>query len=165
MRQLIPDGLNGKLDEIVTKCFLGNRIADRGMSILSVKFAMNKTEKHLHPELAHKFPQLADVVSEFQGSRNNLTFYGATPEDKSDYSHPSEFFEKMLDYMYDLETLIAESADAAKEEDFATYSFLVKFMPKISEVTAQCVLLADKMQMYKNDLMGFDHRIKDFIIL
>ena len=165
MRQLIPDTLNAKLDEIVTKCFEGNRIADRGMSVISVKFAMNKTEKHLHSTLAHKFPALADVVSGFQDSRNNLTFYGLTPEDRSDYSSPSEFFEKMLEYMYDLENLITETADIAREEDFATFAFLTKFMGKVSDVTAQCILLADKSQAYRNDIMGFDHRIKDFIIL
>lgn len=165
MRQLIPDSLNSKLDDIVTKCFAGNRIADRGMSVLSVKFTMNKTEKHLHPTLAHKFPKLADDVSGFQDSRNNLTVYGLTPEDKSDYSHPSEFFERMLEYMYELETLISEAADMAREEDFATYAFLLKFINKVSEVTSQCILLADKSEAYKDDIMGFDHRIKDFIIL
>lgn len=165
MRQLIPDFLNNKLDEIVTKCFEGNRIADRGMTILSVKFAMNKTEKHLHPELAHKFPKLADDVSGFQDSRNNLTFYGLTPADNSDYMHPADFFEKMLVYMYELEALISETAEIAKEEDFVTYSFLTSFMGKVSEVTAQCILLADKSEAYRNDIMGFDHRIKDFIIL
>ena len=71
----------------------------------------------------------------------------------------------MLEYMYDLENLITETADIAREEDFATFAFLTKFMGKVSDVTAQCVLLADKSQAYRNDIMGFDHRIKDFIIL
>ena len=165
MRQLIPDKLNSKLDEIVTKCFCGNRIADRGMSILSVKFAMNKTEKYLHQSLAHKFPKLADEVSGFQDSRNNLTVYGLTPEDKYDYSNPSEFFERMLEYMYELESIISEASELAKEDDFATYSFLLKFIGSVSEVTSQCILLADKSQAYKDDIMGFDHRIEDFVIL
>lgn len=165
MRPLIPEKINSKLDEIVTKCFEGNRIADRGMSILAIKFAMNKTEKILHQKLAHLFPALADDVSGYQGSRNNLTVYGLTPEDKSDYSNPLVFFERMLDFMVDLETLIAEAIEMANEEDYATYSFLIKFMRDITSVTEQCLLLVDKGEQYTNDWPGFDHRIKDFVIL
>ena len=165
MRQLIPENINNKLDEVVTKCFEGNRISDRAMSIISVKFAMNKTEKFLHAKLAHKFPALADQVSGYQDSRNNLTFYGATPEDRTDYSSPSEFFEKILDFMYDLESLISEAIELAKEEDAVTYSFMLSFLLDVSKVTSQCILLADKSVAYKEDWMQFDHNIEDFIIL
>jgi len=165
MRPLIPEQINKKLDEIVTKCFEGNRIADRGMSVLGVKFAMNKTEEVLHEKLAHFFPKLADVVSSFQGSRNNLTFYGATPADNSDYSHPLEFFERLLDYMMDLETLISEGVELSMKEDIPTFSFLVSFSRQIAQVTNQCLLLLDKAELYKDDCKTFDERIESFVIL
>jgi len=165
MKQFIQDNLNTKLDEIVTKCFEGNRIADRGMSILSIKFNMNKTEKILHSALAHRFPALADLVSEHQSSRDNLTFYGATPADRSDYGTPLDFFNRMLDYMMDLEALVSEALDTSKDEDYGTFAFLLRFMKEVTDVTAQCIMLVDKAESYGNDWQSFDHRIEDFIVL
>lgn len=165
MKSLIPDQVNSALDSIVTKCFEGNRIADRGMSILSVKFAMNNTEKILHPKLAHLFPMLADMVSGFQDGRGALTAYGFTPEDISDYETPLDFFNKILNYCQDLEGLISESIEISSSSDIVTYVFLIKFLRKVSRVTAQCLLLVDKAEIYNDDHMAFDHRIEDFIIL
>jgi len=165
MRPLIPEKLNSRLDEIVTKCFEGNRISDRGMSILSVKFVMNKTEKLLHDKLAHLYPMLADKVSSFQGSRNNLTFYGFTPADGSDYDTPLEFFEKLLSYMNDLETLVSEILDESREEDAVTYVFLEDFLRALIPVTEQCLLLVDKAEMYKDNYMAFDRGVESFMIL
>ena len=162
---LIPEVLNNKLDNIVTKCFEGNRIADRGMSILNVKFVMNKTEAVLHRKLAHLFPLLADEVSEFQASRNNLTFYGQTPSDGSDYEKPFDFFQKMLDYMMDLETLVSETMQYAREEDAVTYAFLEDFLEEITLVTEQCLLLVDKAKAYGENIMLFDSNIEDWVIL
>lgn len=165
MRPLITESINGKLDEIVTKFFEGNRIADRGMSVLGVKFVMVKTEKILHEKLAHHFPQLADIVSSYQGSRNNLTFYGLTPSDNTDYESPLQFFERMLDYMIDLEALVSETMEMTLHDDFITFSFLVDFVEYVNQVTSQCLLLVDKAELYKDDWESFDHRVEDFIIL
>lgn len=165
MKPLISEACNAKLDEIVTKCFEGNRIADRGMSILAVKFAMNKTESILHPKIAHLFPALADKVSGYQDSRNCLTFYGLTPEDRSDYGTPLEFFDKLYYFMVDLESLISEAIDMAKDEDYFTQAFLLEFSRSVSSLTAQCQLLLDKATFHRNDWMAFDHRVDEFIIL
>ena len=164
MNSLIPDNLNSKLDEIVTKCFEGNRIMDRGMSVLNIKFVMNRTVKFLHPKLAHLFPLLGDKVSDYQGSRNNLTFYGITPADGTDYNTVLEFFERSLEYMQDLESLVAEALNLAREEDETTYVFLEHFLRKLIPITEQCLLLVDKAKLY-TDMMLFDHNVEDFIIL
>lgn len=165
MRPLIPENINNKLDEIVTKCFEGNRFADRGMSILGVKFAMNKTEGILHEKIAHHFPQLADVVSSFQDSRNNLTFYGLTPADRSDYSSPLEFFEKLVDFMMELESSVSEGMEMTIHEDCVTFAFLTEFIQDVAKVTHQCLLLLDKAEQYKEDWKSFDERIESFIVL
>ena len=165
MHSLIPQQLNNRLDQILTKCFEGNRIADRGMSVLGVKFAMNKTENVLHAKLAHLYPSLADKISSYQGFRNNLTFYGVTPADNSDYTSPLDFFDIMFQYMIDLENLVAETAVLAQDEDdFTTYSFLQEFSRNLIPVTAQCLLLLDKAENYK-DWMQFDRDVENFIIL
>ena len=130
------------------------------------KFVMNKSAKILHSALAHAFPKLADVVSDYQGSRNCLTVYGATPLDDTDYSSPQDFFERILEYMTSLEALCSDVRKLAfDEDDFSTVSFLDSFIQKLNPYTNQCILLVDKGVAYKGDWMKFDHDIEDFIIL
>lgn len=165
-RTLIRDNVNSKLDELVTKLFLGNRICDRAMSVLDLKFAMNKTVEVLHPKLAHLFPALADVVSEYQGSRNALTVYGITPLDSSDYARPLDFFDRMIEFMVDVESLCHEICGISMEEDDSvTRVFIDSFILKLMPVTKQCLVLADKSEAYGNDLMSFDSRIEDWITI
>lgn len=166
MRPLISDALNAQLDKLVTKLFEGNRIADRGMTQLGVKFVMNKTESLLHPKLAHLFPALADKVSDYQSARNNLTFYGLTPADNTDYASPMDFFERMLQYMIDVEGMTGEILKmSADEEDFTTKAFLLRFYEDLQKVTNQCLLLVDKAEQYNGDWMAFDFRIDSWITL
>jgi ferritin len=166
LKQLIPTNVNFKLDEIVTKCFEGNRIADRGMSVLAVKFAMHTTEEILHDKLAHLFPMLADQVSSYQSSRNNLTIYGVTPEDSFDYSSPVQFFIRMVGYMMELESLIGEAIEIAQDDnDHATFAFLMSFLNDVVKVTNQCLLLKDKAELIGDNLILFDTTIKSIVIL
>lgn len=166
MRSLISEELNNKLNQIVTMCFLGNRIADRGVSVLEVKFCMNKTGNILHSKLAHLFPVLGDFISDYQNARNELTIYGNTPRDDTDYQSPMEFFERMLDYMTDLEALVGDAIEKSKDEfDYTTKCLLNQFLLKLIPVTNQCLLLFDKGEKYNNDWMAFDHNVEDFIIL
>lgn len=166
MGALISDTVNKKLDEIVTFCFVGNRICDRAMSVLDVSLVMPKTAGLLHPKLAHLFPKLADVVSEYQADRNCLTFYGATPADDTMYSDALVFFKKMVEYMEDLESLCYEARDAAMEErDYATLSFVDDFIESLIPVTKQCLLLVDKAEAYDGKWQQFDRAVGDFILL
>jgi ferritin len=165
MKPLINDKVNNKLNEIVKKLFEGNRILDRCMTEFSVKFAMNNTEGQLHPKLAHLYPKLADVISDYQSARDCLTIYGETPLDDSDYNSPLDIFNKILEYQEDLESLVAESIDTAKEDsDYTTKVVLDKFLLDIVPVMNQILLLVDKAESYK-DWMMFDADIEKFIIL
>jgi hypothetical protein len=165
LKPLIDEKVNDKLNEIVTKCFLGNRIMDRGVSILSVKFVMTRTADQIHPKLAHLYPLLGDTISDYQGARNCLTIYGETPLDDSDYNSPLDFFNKMLDYQEDLEALVSESIDVAREEmDYTTKIVLENFLVTLIPVTNQILLLIDKAEKY-TDWMLFDADVKKFIIL
>ena len=166
MNALITSVVNNKLNDIVTGFFEGNRICDRAMSVLDVKFVMNKSSSILHEKLAHLFPKMADVVSDYQGSRNCLTVYGLTPLDDMDYATPQDFFDRILSYIIDMESLCYETYDMAmKESDITTASFIMKFMKPLSVVTNQCILLVDKGRAYNGDWMRFDHDIDDFVFL
>lgn len=166
MGSLISEKVNIKLNEILTQCFFGNRVCDRAMSYLDVALVMPKTASILHDKLAHLFPKLGDVVSDFQGSRNGLSDYGETPADISTYVSAQDFFVKILEFVEDLESLCYDSRDIAQEErDYASLTFIDDFIEDISIVTKQCLLLVDKGEAYAGDWMKFDHDIYDFIIL
>lgn len=166
MRSLISETISKKLDEVVGMCFLGNRIADRGVSLLAINFAMNHSMEIIHQSVAHLFPKLADVVSEYKDARNVSTIYPLTPEDASVYNSPTEFFEKILEYMTELEATCYDAYRLAEEEgDLTTSAFLHKFIRMLIPVTSQCLLFVDKCEAYKGDWMQFDHDIKDFLIL
>lgn len=163
---LLSESVNKKLDELLTKCFAGNRLCDRAMSVLDVKFVMNKSVSILHPGIAHLFPKLADVISDFQADRNQMSIYGMTPLDATDYVSPQEFFERLVDFVEDMESLAYDVKQIAIEEsDCTTVAFADDFIEILIPLTKQCLLLVDKGNAYKGDWMRFDHDIEDFFIL
>lgn len=163
---LLSEPVNKKLDELLTACFAGNRLCDRAMSVLDVKFFMNKSVSILHPGIAHLFPKLGDVVSEFQSDRNQTSIYGLTPLDATDYNSPQEFFEKLLEFVEGLESLAYDVKQIAMDDnDHTTVSFIDDFIENLIPLTKQCLLLVDKGNAYNNDWMRFDHDIEDFFVL
>lgn len=166
MAGLINESVNARLDLLVQKLFAGNRLMDRAMSQLDVKFVMNKTASILHGKLAHKFLALADQVSEWQSGRNMQTVYGLTPLDATDYDSELDVFLAFVGYMSELEDIIKEAHIVAIDnDDCFTSAFLQTFMMDVAPVTKQCLLLLDKAQRYNGNFMQFDHNVEDFIVL
>jgi hypothetical protein len=166
MPQLMSEELNVEFSNMVGKFFTLNRICDRGVSVLSVTFAMNKSSEVIHKKICHLAPSLADLISEFQDSRNCLTVYPATPIGDKMYGNPLEFFKDILNMMIEIEGDMDNVRGMAKElNDYASIVFLDSFMSKILSLTKQCLLLVDKSEFYGDDLMSFDHRIEDWIII
>lgn len=167
-RCLVSDKVNTGLNNIVHQCFLLNRLLDRQMSELSVKFTMNHTSDILHPLLAHAPLKLADFIGDYQDQRNALTAYRETPLDNTDYSNVLDMFEKFLDSMKELEDMIQEVINICDEEaDLTTKVFLQDFLIKLIPFSAQAILLCDKIEAYGDTSFGrmmFDSNIKDFIV-
>lgn len=168
-KPLLSETINNNLNLLVQKCFLGNRLLDRVMSILSVKFVMKKTSDILHPVLSHAYPLLADIVSDYQDSKNCLTDYLDTPTDKSDYESPIQLFEIFLNYSLELEEFIFECISTCMDEgDKTTKVFLDKFLLQIQEYTSQAQLLLDRMSQYENTTSGwmdFDRDIERIVFI
>ena len=166
---LINDKINDSLNLLVQKLFLGNRLLDRIMSVLSVKFVMKSTVDVLHPLLAHSYPLLADQISDYQDSKDCLTDYLDTPTDKSDYNTPKDAFVAYLDYSKELEEFIDECVQICKDNgDRTTKVFLEKFLLEIQKFTSQAQLLVDKAESYGNSpsqYMEFDRDIQKMIIV
>ena len=165
---LLKDEMKEYLENIIGKCFLNNRMFDRMVSILSVKLVMPITGDIIHHKLAHLYPRIADLVSDYMAQRNCTTIYQQTPEGSQDYNNPIECFDYMLELNLSLEKEVKNAIKLADEiNDYTTKVFLDDFLRKLISVTDTILLLDDKIGMYennKNGWMKFDSDIEDFNI-
>lgn len=166
---LIKENVNETLNQLIGDMFAMNRMLDRMMSVMSIKFVMPKTVNILHPKMAHAYPAEADKISDYQGSRNNLTAYPETPIGNEDYSTPLEIFNRMLMKQLEIEESISEAIVLAYDEgDMITKVFLQDFLLNFNKYTEQILLLIDKATMYGDNSvhwMLFDSNVEDFIVL
>jgi len=139
------------------------------MAILSTKFVMKRTSDVLHPVLSHAYPLLADIISDYQDSKNCITEYLDTPTNIVDYESPIELFQTYLNYNLELEELIYECISICMDEgDRTTKVFLDKFLLQIQEYTSQGQLLLDRVSQYDNTPSGrmeFDRDIERVIFI
>ena len=164
---LISPNTNEQLNKIIAKMFHLNRILDRIVSVMSVKFACVKSSNIIHLQFAHKFPLLADQISEIQDSFNVVTDYLETPTDISDYHSLLEMFEKVLDNVIEANDLICGAIEIADEQkDINVKSSLQTFLATIFiNYIKQSIVLRDKAKMYGNDILNFDRDIDTFFTL
>ncbi len=163
---LIDAGLNEELNTLIGCCYTGNRLWDRALSILQVKFVMENTVKYLHTGFSHLYPLLGDQIYDYQASRNNLSTYPVTPAGDKDYDTLQSLFDDLYAYHIDFEKQIANVIrDAGTISDYMTEKFLKDFLLNFSRYTAQTMTLCDRAHMYGDDYMGFDRDIKKFYIM
>lgn len=168
MEGLLTAEIKESLEKVISHCFYANRIVDRICSVLSVSFVMPTTSNIIHHKLAHLYPVLADVISDYMDSRDCTTIYGETVKGDQDYDNYLDCFNKILEINLELEKLTKDSIELAmKTGDFATKVYLEKFLLDIIPITKDILFLVDKAELYgDNDLgmMRFDHDITDFNI-
>lgn len=166
---LIQENINNALNSLIGDMFSFNRLLDRMMSVLSVKMVMPKTANSLHTKLAHRFPTIADFLSDYQNDRNNLTIYPETPIGNEDYNTPLELFQAMLVRQLLVEENFVETKILAKNSgDYMTAKILDDLLPELKKVTAQILVLCDKAEIYGDmpkHWMDFDFASEDFITL
>jgi len=162
--ELISQELNTILDSLVTEAFTCNRILDRSMSLLSVKFKLLKTSELLHAKFAHWFPQAADLVSNLQDSRGMLTVYGATPLANFDAVSHIELFEMFLDEFVKYQDMIEDAIDASiLEKDRMVEAFLKDYLLKLNPYIQSAMNVLDVARMYGTEPLGmqlFDNEIE-----
>ena len=163
---LLTTEVKAVLEEIVAKCFYNNRMLDRIVSILSVKFVMPVTGDIIHHRLAHLYPNIADLVSDYMAERNCTTIYNETPAGNQDYDSPLDCFNYMLELNLDLENIVKKAIKVSHDEgDYTTTVFLDSFLRMLIPITDDMLLLVDKATMYGNSnlsWMKYDNDIEDF---
>lgn len=162
---LIQEELNNMLNELVTKCFSINRILDRGVSVLNIKFKMLNASNVIHHNIAHAYlgDKFADSISDYQSSRNNLTIYGETPKGDRDYNTPLEFIQDYYNLNLELQDMISDTIDKAIEiGDNTTKIFLDGLLYRLSEYTAISITLVDLFTDYGSE--SFNLQMLDSVI-
>lgn len=155
---LIDARLNNKLNELVGECFAINRMLDRGMSLLNVRWKMVNTEKILHPKMAHAFTgdDFADGISGYQAKRSNETIYPATPTGNKEYNSPLDFFYDILGTLLKFQDTLYDTYEMSKEiGDYTTKKFVNKIIENLVDYVDMAQLLIDLMENFGNDKRGW----------
>lgn len=168
---LISEKLNNSLNELVGKCFATNRMLDRGMSLLGVRWKLLRCSELLHPALAHAYlgDKFADSISGYQGKRDCETIYPATPIGNENYDSPLEFVKSYHSANLELEDSIKDVIDEAVESgDLTTKKFLDGLLETLADYTAMSQNLVDLFTQYGNDkfaLQLLDSNIDKYIVV
>lgn len=166
---LISERLNNQLNELIGKAFSINRMLDRGMSLLMVRWKMIESSRILHPAVAHAYPgdKFADSISDYQASRDMESIYPATPIGNREYEFPIDFFKDYLAENIEFEDMIKDAVDMAVEDgDHTTKVFLDGLLNRLVPYTALSQDLVDLVEMCDNDkfkLMMLDSDIDDYV--
>lgn len=162
---LISDKLNKELDEVRGQAFALNRMLDRGMSLLEVRWKLIKSAEILHPRVAHVYlgDDFADSISAYQAQRDNESIYVATPSGDREYESPLDFFKDYHKENLKFEDMIKDTIDNAIEEgDTATKIFLDGLLGRLIPYISLSQTLVDLATQFGND--SFRLQVMDSII-
>lgn len=152
--------------EIVGESFKANRLLDRCVSVLGVKFACNNASKHIHRELAHLYPLLADRFGEIIEAYNIPIEYAATPSGKQDYESVEQIISDINDIAIEYQSYAMGVAKIALENnDIHVYTEILEILKEINKTVAATILLKDKIGLYKDDITSFDNHFDKFWLL
>lgn len=166
---LIVGGLNDSLNALVGKCFHMNRLLDRDVSLLNVKFHLTNTAKVLHYKAAHVYlgEKFADYIADYQALRSNETIYPATIAGDEVFDNPLSIMLQFHSENLLFENMILDAIDEADESgDITTKHFLEKLLDNLSEMTALSETLVDVFKDCDNDkfkLLMLDSVIEKYV--
>lgn len=154
---LINERTIKEINLVSQQCFWLNRVVDRAVSVLGVKFGMPITSKILHQGLAHKYPLLADNVNEILDMYNELVDYLDTPADTRDYEDIVELFQIILDENIKLYDMTRSAIFVSREtRDVNVEAHLLDFLEDVNEYIAQTITLRDKAVSLKDNVEMYE---------
>lgn len=163
---MLSDKTSEALDYLVGAYFDLNRTFDRAVSVMEVKFAMPNAANIIHHKLAHLWPLMADVVSDFKHQWNVMTVYPETHRDARDYQDLDDMMGALLKEALDVYEIIKQAYVIAKEEgDFNANAMLQNLMQDMNKVVAQVIVLDDKAKQMPTDFDNYDRHIDSWGII
>ena len=154
------------VQEMIVQSFLSNAKIDRLKSTLGVDLAYNNTANKIHLGIAHAFPvQLGDALGDLLEGYNQSVIYGNIPIQDKTYVNAKDALEDLLEIVLEYQNKLNKCSMIAFENmDVHTYSGLINIINGYSKIVEQCILLVDKINLYRED-PSFDHDIDKFWIL
>lgn len=163
---IISEATKSAVTELIAQCFVENRMLDRMVSVLGVKFVYNQTADHIHHGMAHLYPVLADEIGEKCLERYNIpVIYGATPAGNQDYSSVKEIIYAVRDRAINFQNMLIGACKIAQDNnDYHVLADLLDILEDYNEVVEQALLLADKLDIF-GDKVTYDDHVADWWIL
>ena len=154
------------VQEMIKESFLCNAKIDRLKSTLGVDLAYNNTANKIHIGIAHHFPiQEGDALGDLLEGYNQSVIYGDIPKQDKTYDTAKEALDDLLDIVVDYQNKLNKCSMIAFENmDTHTYIGILAVVNGFSKIVEQCILLVDKINLYKDD-PSFDHDVDKFWIL
>lgn len=167
MIELLDKVVIKELSDIQTLLFIGNSVFDNAVYQLSTKFVMPRTTEIVHHRLAHEFPVLADVITDYADDRGVYLDRKNVPAQTKEYKDTREIFYDLLEYMRNLEKLVYSAAVVCNNiGDGTTKVFLDGFLRGLIPYTKMTLALVDYVDMNgctPKDNMDMDARINKYM--
>lgn len=156
------------VQELITQCYIDNARIDRMKSVLLADLSYNETADVVHKYIAHYFSNgIGDDLSEKCLERYNISVvFGGIPVMDKQYNTVEEVLNELLEIVIDFQNQLSMCIKIAMENmDKQIVSDLLSFNVYYNNIVDQCILLVDKIKLYK-DNPSFDAHLKDhFFIL
>lgn len=156
------------VQELITQCYIDNARIDRMKSVLLADLSYNETADVVHKYIAHYFSNgIGDDLSEKCLERYNISVvFGGIPVMDKQYNTVEEVLNELLEIVIDFQNQLSMCIKIAMENmDKQIASDLLSFNVYYNNIVDQCILLVDKIKLYK-DNPSFDAHLKDhFFIL
>lgn len=154
------------LNQLVQKMFELNRLWDRGLSVLNIDFNMRKFEEVYHDGIAHKYPLLADDVSNILTQKFIKTKYYNTPDGIKDYLSPLDFFEDSLELHKKTMKILCDTINSVQiDGDVVAETELQDFATVFDSYVHQNIYLIKKYNEYKGNNHIFDIHCDEYYII
>lgn len=153
---------------LISQSYINNAKIDRMKSVLLADLAYNETSDVVHKYIAHYFSNgIGDDLSEKCLERYNISvIFGGIPVMDKQYNSVEEVLNELLEIVIDFQNQLSMCIKIAMENmDKQIATDLLSFNVGYNNIVDQCILLVDKIKLYK-DNPSFDAHLKDhFFIL
>ena len=166
---LIDNELGQAMNVVSQSLFKANAVMDCISSRLDTVFGMPKASEIVHHRIAHKFPLLADIITEYLGKRNYAVYYGSIPQINYRYELPSEYFWEFVNVMGEIRDDINKAIEIAdRKKDYAASDVLASFLSGYIDLyTKQAFILYYQSieEEQKGNLSSFNSHFEDLMII
>ena len=166
---LIDNELGSLMNIVSQKLFKANAVMDCISSRLDTVFGMPKASEILHHRIAHKFPLLADIITEYLAKRNYAVYYGLIPQINYRYDKPSEYFWEFVNMMGEIRddiNLAIEKAESIK--DFSASDILSSFLSEYIDLYTKQSFIFYYQSLQEEEhgnLSSFNSHFEDLMII